>query len=83
VAAKWLAPEPDSPQAEALRDDEVLIVPNRVYAAVGNIRWKQSLRDEMDSGIAQVGARWVAQVPLHMHDSTGLPADTATGASGS
>ncbi|MEO8124718.1 MAG: type II toxin-antitoxin system VapC family toxin [Burkholderiales bacterium] len=74
VAAKWLAPEPDSASAEALLDDE-LFVPDLLYAEVGNILWKKQMRGEMDASTAQVGARWLLQLPMHVHDSAGLLVD--------
>ena len=74
VAAKWLAPEPDSPLAEALLDDE-LIVPDLLYAEVGNILWKKQLRAEMDAATTEIGARWLLQVPLQVHDSASLLSD--------
>ena len=74
VAAKWLAPEPDSPLAEALLDDE-LIVPDLLFAEVGNILWKKQLRGEMNAAATQIGARWLLQVPVQVHDSAGLLAD--------
>ncbi len=74
VAAKWLAPEPDTPQAESLLADD-LIAPDLLYAEVGNILWKKQLRGEMDGATAQVGARWLLQVPLQVHDSASLLAD--------
>jgi predicted nucleic acid-binding protein len=74
VAAKWLAPEPDSPLAEALLDDE-LIVSDLLFAEVGNILWKKQLRGEMDVAATQVGARWLLQVPMQVHDSASLLAD--------
>ena len=74
VAAKWLAPEPDSPQAEALLTED-LIVPDLLYAEVGNILWKKQLRGEMDGATALVGARWLLQVPLQVHSSASLLAD--------
>jgi len=74
VAAKWLAPEPDSTLAEALLDDE-LNVPDLLYAEVGNILWKKQLRGEMDAATAQIGARWLLQVPVQVHDSASLLAD--------
>jgi predicted nucleic acid-binding protein len=74
VAAKWLAPEPDSPWAEALLDDE-LIVPDLLFAEVANILWKKQLRGDMDIAATQMGARWLLQVPLEVHDSAGLLAD--------
>lgn len=74
VAAKWLAPEPDSPQAEALLDDD-LIVPDLLFAEVANILWKKQLRGELDAAAAHFGARWLLQVPLQVHDSAGLLVD--------
>jgi predicted nucleic acid-binding protein len=74
VAAKWLAPEPDSPSAEALLDDE-LFVPDLLFAEVGNILWKKQQRGEMDAGATQVGARWLLQVPLQVHESASLLTD--------
>ena len=74
VAAKWLAPEPDSPLAEALLDHE-LIVPDLLFAEVGNILWKKQLRGEMNAAATQIGARWLLQVPVQVHDSAGLLAD--------
>lgn len=77
VAAKWLAPEPDSPQAEALLDDE-LIVPDLLFAEVGNILWKKQMRGEMAAAAAQLGARWLLQQPMQVHDSASLLADALT-----
>ena len=74
VAAKWLAPEPDSPLAEALLNDE-LVVPDLLFAEVGNILWKKQLRGEMNAAATQIGARWLLQVPVQVHDSAGLLAD--------
>lgn len=74
VAAKWLAPEPDSPLAETLLDDE-LIVPDLLYAEVGNILWKKQLRGEMDAATVQIGVRWLLQFPMQVHDSAGLLSD--------
>lgn len=74
VAAKWLAPEPDAPLADAMLDDD-LIVPDLLFAEVGNILWKKQLRGEMDASAAQIGARWLLQVPVQVHDSASLLAD--------
>jgi predicted nucleic acid-binding protein len=74
VAAKWLAPEPDSPLAEALLDDE-LIAPDLLFVEVGNILWKKQLRGEMDAATTLLGVRWLLQVPLQVHDSAGLLAE--------
>ena len=74
VAAKWLVPEPDSMSAEALLDAG-LFVPDSLYAEVGNILWKKQLRGEMAAATAQVGARWLLQLPMHVHDSASLLVD--------
>lgn len=74
VAAKWLAPEIDSTQAEALLDDE-LLAPDLLFAEVGNILWKKQSRGEIDASAAQLGARWLLQVPLRIHESSSLLAD--------
>jgi predicted nucleic acid-binding protein len=71
VAAKWLAPEPDSVAAEAMLDHE-LIVPDLLFAEVANILWKKQMRGEMDAAAARVGARWLLQVPLQVHNSAQL-----------
>jgi predicted nucleic acid-binding protein len=77
VAAKWVTPERDSPLAEALLDDE-LIVPDLLFAEVANILWKKQMRAEMDGATALVGARWLMQVPFQVHDSASLLADALT-----
>lgn len=74
VAAKWLAPELESPQAAALLNDK-LVAPDLLFAEVGNILWKKQSRGELDTATAQLGARWLLQVPLHVHESSGLLAD--------
>jgi predicted nucleic acid-binding protein len=74
VAVKWLAPEPDSPQAEALLDDE-LIVPDLLFAEVGNILWKKQLRGEMTDDAIRLGARFLLQVPMQVHDGASLLVD--------
>lgn len=74
VAAKWLAPEAESSQAQSLLDDE-LIVPELLYAEVGNILWKKQQRGEIDAAVSLLGARWLLQVPMQVHDSAGLLAD--------
>lgn len=73
VAAKWLAPEPESPLAEALLDDE-LIVPDLLFAEVANILWKKQLRGERDPATAAVASRWLAKLPLQVHGGAALVA---------
>jgi predicted nucleic acid-binding protein len=71
VAAKWLAPEPESANASALLDDE-LAAPDLLFAEVGNILFKKQLRAEMDPATAQLAARWLLHVPMAVYDSAGL-----------
>ena len=71
VAAKWLAPEPESPFAAASLDDE-LAAPDLIFAEVGNILWKKQLRGEMDGATARLAARWLVQVPMAVHGAAGL-----------
>ena len=63
AAAKWLAPERESAQADALLHDE-LLVPELIFAEVANILWKKQARGEMDAATAAAGARWLRQLPL-------------------
>lgn len=74
VAAKWVVPEPDSALAQALLD-EALIVPDLLFAEVGNILWKKQTRGELSTDAAQLGVRWLLQVPLQVHDSASLLVD--------
>ena len=74
VAAKWLAPEADSPLAEALLDDD-LLAPDLLFAEVGNILWKKQMRGEMDAAAVPLAARWLLQAPLEVVDSASLLAD--------
>ena len=71
VAAKWLAPEPESALADTLLGDE-LIVPDLLFAEVANILWKKQQRSEMTLAAAHFGARWLLQLPLAVHESAGL-----------
>lgn len=74
VAAKWLAPEPDSPLAEAFLEHD-LLVPDLLFAEVGNILWKKQARGEMEASATRIGVRWLLQVPLQVHACAGLLAD--------
>ena len=71
AAAKWLAPEPESAQADALLDHE-LIVPDLIFAEVANILWKKQSRGEMDAATADAGLRWLLQLPLSVVASADL-----------
>jgi predicted nucleic acid-binding protein len=74
VAAKWLAPEAESAQAEALLDDD-LLAPDLLFAEVANILWTKQTRSEMTAATAAATARWLQQVPLQVHDGAGLMDD--------
>jgi predicted nucleic acid-binding protein len=74
VAAKWLAPEAESAQAEALLDGE-LLAPDLIFPEVANILWKKQSRGEMDAATAHAAMRWLAQVPLHVVESVTLMTD--------
>lgn len=71
VAAKWLAPEAESTQAEALLDSE-LLAPDLIFAEVANILWKKHSRGEMDATTANAAARWLMQVPMETVESITL-----------
>lgn len=74
VAAKWLAPEAESTQAEALLDSE-LLAPDLIFPEVANILWKKHSRGEMDAATASAAARWLTQVPLQVVESIALITD--------
>lgn len=74
VAAKWLAPEAESAQAEALLDSE-LLAPDLIFPEVTNILWKKQSRGEMDAATANAAARWLTQVPLQVVESITLVTD--------
>ena len=75
VAAKWLAPEPDSGAAEALLDED-LIAPDLLYAEVANILWKKWTRGEMTTDAVDAAVRWLLQLPVQIHDSASLFAES-------
>ena len=74
VAAKWLAPEPESPLADALLDDD-LIAPDLLYAEVANILWKKQTRGEIEAATVTAAARWLLQLPLQIHAGASLFAE--------
>jgi predicted nucleic acid-binding protein len=52
VAIKWMAPEPDSHLALALRDGRRLIAPQLIFAECTNILWKKARRGEITAAQA-------------------------------
>jgi predicted nucleic acid-binding protein len=61
VASKWVLPEPDSEQAERLRETgEELIAPSLVLAEVGNAVWKRAIRGELSQVDAAMAVRTAA-----------------------
>lgn len=71
TAAKWLAPEPESAQADALLG-EALSAPDLLFAEVANVLWKKVSRREMDAATADAAVRWLRQVPLRVVDCGAL-----------
>jgi len=78
AAAKWLAPQAESAQADALLG-ETLTTPDLLYAEVANILWKKVARGEMDAATADAAVRWLRHVPLRVvacsalvHEATAL-----------
>ena len=74
VAAKWLAPEADSPLADSLLDDE-LVAPDLLYAEVANILWKKQARGEIGPSTLAIALRWLLHLPLQIHDCASLFAE--------
>ncbi len=74
VAAKWLAPEPESAQADELLDDD-LMAPDLIFAEVANILWKKQARGEMAVATVAAAARWLLQAPLRVVSSADLMRD--------
>ena len=61
VAAKWVLPEPNSSQAERLRQSgEALIAPTLVLAEIGNAVWKRAIRGELTAADAESAVRLAA-----------------------
>ena len=77
VAGKWLAPEAESAQAEALLDDE-LWVPDLIFPEVANILWKKQFRGEMDKNVAHAAVQWLMQVPWQVVASIDLLAEAVS-----
>lgn len=67
VAAKWLAPEPGSAQADRLLDDE-LQVPSLLFPEVAKVLWQKQASGEMDIATVLIAARWLLQLPLQVHE---------------
>lgn len=74
VAAKWLAPEPESGQAEDLLDGE-LLVPDLLFPEVANILWKKQSGREMDAATAEAAVRLLLHLPLQVHGCASLASE--------
>ena len=63
VAAKWVLPEPDSEQAERLKETgEALIAPTLVLAEIGNAVWKRAIKRELTPDDASNAVRLAASL---------------------
>ena len=81
AAAKWLAPEPESAQADTLLEHD-LVVPDLVFAEVANILWKKQLRREMTSSDL---AQWITvygEAPKGKRDLCDPKAGSPAGSTG-
>jgi predicted nucleic acid-binding protein len=65
VAFKWLLPEIHTEAAFALLEgDNLLLVPDLIYAEVGNALWKQVVSGTLDNEEAQAFIEYFDQAPL-------------------
>jgi predicted nucleic acid-binding protein len=71
VAAKWVAPEPESDRAVVLLDPE-LWAPDLIFPEIANILWKKHSRAQMTAAAVRLASRWMRQVPLHIEVSADL-----------
>jgi predicted nucleic acid-binding protein len=76
VAAKWFAPEPDSPLALGILDHE-LLAPDLLFAEVANILWKKRRRGEVADDVPEIGARLLGSLTLQVTPCASLMADAA------
>ncbi|HMV53494.1 MAG TPA: type II toxin-antitoxin system VapC family toxin [Rhodocyclaceae bacterium] len=74
VAAKWFAPEDDSPVTFGILDHE-LLAPDLLYAEVANILWKKWRRGEVADDVPEIGARLLAGLTLQVTPCASLMAD--------
>ncbi len=74
VAAKWFAPEDDSPVAFGILDHE-LLAPDLLYAEVANILWKKWRRGEVADDVPEIGARLLGNLTLQVTPCAALIAD--------
>lgn len=65
VAFKWLLPEIHDEAALALLEgDNLLLVPDLIYAEVGNALWKHVVSGTLDDEEAQAFIEYFGEVPL-------------------
>ncbi len=73
VAAKWLLPEPNAPQALRWLDGRHrLAAPDLLYAEVGNIVWKSHTRGLLDTDDALDLIEHFLSMPVDIYESTFL-----------
>jgi len=67
VAVKWFIPEIHTEAAGAWFDlDYDLMVPDLIYAEIGNILWKKFRHDELSSKEAEAVCQGIAAVPFRV-----------------
>lgn len=71
VAAKWFAPEPDSPAALAFLDFQ-LSAPDLLYPEIANILWKKQRRGEVAAEVPEVAARLLGRLNLEVSSCASL-----------
>lgn len=73
VAAKWLLPEPDAPEALRWLDGRHrLAAPDLLYAEVGNLVWKLHRRGLLDTEEASDLIGHFLSMPVDIYDSAFL-----------
>ena len=73
VAVKWFLPEPHSLEALRLLDGESeLLVPDLLWAEVGNVLWKRWRQGELPEEAAAGILRDLRKLPLAVHPADGI-----------
>jgi len=73
VCVKWFVPETHwQPASSLLHEDYDLHAPDLVFAEVGNVVWKKTLREEITAIEAQDIVAGLRRVPLVVHTTESL-----------
>lgn len=71
VAVKWLVPEPETPEANALLPQE-LLVPDTLYSECSNVLWKKVVRKQVSAAEVQLGAQLLLEVEVQVFNTKPL-----------